>query len=85
MLKKSFINTCIFTLIIVNLIVWPYLFLEMGDKPGKASSDPEIEDHATETKTNSIKEDNAVAPDNQEADTSSEIAEKEIFKILKIE
>ena len=85
MLKKSLINTSIFTLIIINIIVWPYLFLEMGDKPGKASSDPEIEEHATDTKTNSINEDSADAPNNQEADTSSEIAEKEIFKILKIE
>jgi hypothetical protein len=85
MLKKSLINTSIFTLIIINIIVWPYLFLEMGDKPGKASSDPEIEEHATETKTNSISKDNTDAPNNQEADTASEVEKKEIFKILKIE
>ncbi|MEH7389763.1 hypothetical protein [Bacillus sp. JJ1474] len=90
MAKKALINTFIFTLIIINLIIWPTLFSEFkeGNKvageQGKSQETVMDEDShdSTETESNS-----KVTESDEENEDLPQKDQKEenIFKILRIE
>ncbi|WNS75224.1 hypothetical protein RRV45_20495 [Bacillus sp. DTU_2020_1000418_1_SI_GHA_SEK_038] len=90
MAKKALINTFIFTLIIINLIIWPMLFSEFKEdnkaagEQGKFQETVMNEDshNTTETESNSevteLGEESEVLPQSNDK-------EENIFKILRIE
>lgn len=87
MAKKAFINTLIFTLIIVNLIIWPVLFGEMDkDDQSAIKEDTPLETVASENADDTVS-DNEAAPSSEEKDHSSTEGQKseKVFKILRIE
>ncbi|MBY0122294.1 hypothetical protein [Bacillus sp. S/N-304-OC-R1] len=88
MIKKAVINTLIFTLIIINLIIWPSLFLDFKGED-KAANESENSQVADEGKIDLIE----VEPNNEETTADVEHVNVETeeqkpkinFKILRIE
>ncbi|MEH7522604.1 hypothetical protein V7149_04865 [Bacillus sp. JJ1503] len=90
MAKKALINTFIFTLIIINLIIWPMLFSEFkkGNKAageqGKAQESVLGDDPHDSTETESNSEVTELDEESEDLPQANQQNEN-IFKILRIE
>ena len=101
MVKKAIVSTVIFTLIIINLIIWPTLFSDFKEGNSAVSSEQsegsiELDDESVDSESGLDEDfDSDLAGEdegesgvegNEDEDNASEIASKEkTFKILRIE
>ncbi|MBP2242379.1 hypothetical protein J2Z40_002953 [Cytobacillus eiseniae] len=89
MLKKAIRNTIIFTLIIINLIMWPSLFSDFfGDSPKEASVDNKDSSGQSTTKSEdeAIENSKDASNDEKTEDSAENIDSSDAsFKILQIE
>ncbi|MBS4190157.1 hypothetical protein KHA94_08060 [Bacillus sp. FJAT-49705] len=88
MAKKAFVNTIIFTLIIINLIIWPAIFMDLNEDSGEASVDQETSEQSVKSETETADtgaEDSSVKGVENTDSPQDTPSEKKAFKILKIE
>ena len=95
MVKKAVVSTVIFTLIIVNLIIWPTLFSDFKERNVEVSRDSsiDVEDESMESaldldgEVDSELADEEVDIEEEKASDGSAISTptKKVFKILRIE
>lgn len=94
MVKKAIVSTVIFTLIIINLIMWPTLFsdfkegnVEVGGEGESVESESDLglNEDIDSSLTGEVSGEAGVE-DEEDEDASSELAsKKKVFKILRIE
>lgn len=90
MAKKALRNTFIFTLVVINLIIWPSLFFEFNGDSKKAGSEQvnkETHDLGAETET-AVPDSLEGTSDKTEKNGDSSVegsTEEKSFKILRIE
>lgn len=90
MAKKALRNTFIFTLVVINLIIWPSLFFEFNGESEKVSSEQvnnKTHNIGSETETavpESPEETSDTAVKNEDSSVEGS-AEEKSFKILRIE